>query len=394
MTPAYYDVTVTNPDTTSDVLEDGFRVKYALPDPPFELETESNILTRMLADTVGNWDKRQGSFYRDLISPVAFEIARIYENANILLQMIFAQTTTGTYLSMVGEQFGLLRNPAVKATGQVTISGTNGTVIPAGTKFSTTVVDLASAPAIEFESTEAGTIAGGSVTVDIIAVEAGEAGNVESTKINNINTYISGVTTISNASATTGGAEEETDADYRQRLLEFVRNPVAGGNKADYVTWAKEVDGVGDAFCEPLWNGPGTVRVVIIDTDGDIPDQALIDEVQAYISPTAGTGEGKAPIGADVTVAAPSAVNINVTVTVTVKSGYNAATVKTNVQTNLQNFIKDLNIGDDVKYTAIGNVIFDTEGVDDYSALTVNGGTANIAISSTQKAKPNTITVN
>jgi len=393
ITPGIYDVTLTNPDTTEDTLEDAYRVKYTLPDPPFDLETEANIITRMLANTVGNWDKRQGSFYRDLISPVAFEIARIYENANILLQMIFPQTTSGNYLSLLGEQHGLLRNAAVKATGQITISGTDGTVIPAGTLFSTTVTDVASALAVEFESTASGTISGGTATVNIVAVEAGESGNVEAGKINNINTFISGVSSVSNASGTTGGAEEESDADFRERLLQFTRNPVAGGNKADYVTWALEVDGVGGAVCEPLWNGPGTVRVIIVDENGDIPNNSIVTAVQDYISPTSGTGEGKAPIGAEVTVEAPSTVNINVAVTVTVASGYNSAAVKAAVENNLEAFIKALPIGDDVKYTAIANVIFDTEGVDDYSSLQVNGGTANIAISATQKAKPNTLTV-
>ena len=70
--------------------------------------------------------------------------------------------------------------------------------------------------------------------------------------------------------------------------------------------WAKEVGGVGDAKCLPLWNGNGTVKVIIINSDKGVADSDLIERVAEHI-------EESRPIGAEVTVesAAPLVVNVN-----------------------------------------------------------------------------------
>lgn len=56
----------------------------------------------------------------------------------------------------------------------------------------------------------------------------------------------------------------ETDAEYLDRLLTYIRRPPAGGNKYDYEKWAKELDYVAQAWCFPLGQGLGTVDVVIL----------------------------------------------------------------------------------------------------------------------------------
>lgn len=78
----------------------------------------------------------------------------------------------------------------------------------------------------------------------------------------------------------------ESDAELLGRLLDYIRRPPAGGNKYDYVKWAMEVTNVKAAYCIPLGQGPGSVDVVIVSdpaTGSEIPNQALIDEVWAYI---------------------------------------------------------------------------------------------------------------
>lgn len=80
----------------------------------------------------------------------------------------------------------------------------------------------------------------------------------------------------------------ESDADLLDRLLADLREPAAGGNKADYVAWAKQVANVAAAWSYPLGNGMGTVDVLVLAnetlTGSEIPDQALLDEVHAYIA--------------------------------------------------------------------------------------------------------------
>ncbi len=82
----------------------------------------------------------------------------------------------------------------------------------------------------------------------------------------------------------TGG---ETDAALLERYLDYIRRPPAGGNKYDYVKWAKEVDDVRDAFCLPLYMGLGTVGLVVVANEATTgsaePDAALLAAVQAHI---------------------------------------------------------------------------------------------------------------
>ena len=79
----------------------------------------------------------------------------------------------------------------------------------------------------------------------------------------------------------------ESDAELLARLLDYIRRPPAAGNKYDYVKWALEVQGVDAAWCIPLGQGLGTTDLVIAadvaTTGSEIPTQALLDTVRAYI---------------------------------------------------------------------------------------------------------------
>lgn len=101
----------------------------------------------------------------------------------------------------------------------------------------------------------------------------------------------------------------ETDTAYLARLLEHIRHPPAGGNKSDYVAWAKEIDNVADAYCYPLAQGLGTVDVVIVanetNTGSEVPsshatligtatstgDLKLIDSAAAFLTSEAQKGD-------------------------------------------------------------------------------------------------------
>jgi len=67
----------------------------------------------------------------------------------------------------------------------------------------------------------------------------------------------------------------ETDSSLLARLLEYIRRPPAGGNKYDYVKWAKAIDNVVAAYCYPLAQGLGTVDVVVVaneaNTGSEVP---------------------------------------------------------------------------------------------------------------------------
>jgi len=84
----------------------------------------------------------------------------------------------------------------------------------------------------------------------------------------------------------------ETDPSLLARLLEYIRRPPAGGNRYDYVKWAKAIDNVADAYCYPLAQGLGTVDVVIVANEANTGAEA--PSSHATLSGTAtSTGELK-----------------------------------------------------------------------------------------------------
>lgn len=239
---------------------------------------------------------------------VVYVVARVLAGAvhglygflSFMAQQLFADTATTTYLERKASEYAITRLAATPATGNVTATGTNGVVIPAGT-----VVRRSDGTAY-VTGTDA-TIAGGSATVGLTALVAGAAGNADSGIILALGSPIAGVT--SNVTVTSdglvGGTDQEADAGLRTRYLARVQAAPQGGSAADYITWAMSVDGVTRAWVFPAELGPGTVTVRFVrDNDGTgtaiIPDSGEVAAVQAVI-------DTLRPVTATPTVAAPIA---------------------------------------------------------------------------------------
>ena len=122
----------------------------------------------------------------------------------------YPSTAQGNQLSNVVQYNGIERQDATPSTVTVTLSGVAGTVIPQGSKASTTDTGA-------LFSTDAGIILSG--TGDDITMTSDEDGEIEAAAgtLTNIETPIFGWTAVTNASAAVIGREEETDAELRER---------------------------------------------------------------------------------------------------------------------------------------------------------------------------------
>jgi len=170
------------------------------------------------------------------------------------------------------------------------------------------------------------------------------------------------------------GADEESDEALYNRFLEEKNSPATSGNMSDYKRWAKEVAGVGDVKVIPIWNGPGTVKVIIIDSTKRAASTELIDNVYEHI-------EDVRPIGATVTIVSGKEKNINVTATVTLANGYNIGQVQIAFKELLINYFSSIAFRDTyVSYARIGNLLLETPGIGDYANLLINNSTANIIL--------------
>lgn len=352
----------------------------------YETETIDAIHQRMLDASPSDIDKREGSITWDLTKPAAIELSLLYAQLDDVLRKGFADTALANgyseYLEKRTAEMGITRKPAVKATGQVTFTGPDGTVIPSGTRVSTNDITP-----IYFVTTASGTINGGSITVNAEAEVGGANGNVAAGKITIVTGDLSGVVSVINSAPFNGGVDAESDQALYERYIERIQKPATSGNANQYVQWAKEVAGISDAKCYPIWNGPGTVKVVLLDTDKTAPDAAKIQEVADYI-------ESVRPIGATVTVVGATEVPINVSATLTLANGKTLADAQTEIETGIRDYLKSLAFVDPiVRYTQIGSIISNAPSVIDYSGLTVNGGTANIQVNDGEVAVLGSVTL-
>ena len=352
-----------------------------------EEQVFEDILQRMLDRMPSELDKSEGGPIYSTQAPAAMEMTLFAICAKMVLDWGFTQTTYGEYLNRKGQEVGVPRRPAISAVGILTVTGEAGTVIPEGTHVSTHSTD--NAPAVFFKTTQEAEIGlDGSVDVPIEAVEPGASGNVAADAIILLAEPVPGVTAVINNEATTGGLDEEDDESYRNRILEAADKDEGDGNISDYEIWAKEVPGVGYVLVVPLWQGPNTVRVVILDQDGNIPSANLVDAVQEYLDPgRRGSGEGRAPIGDKVTVQAPTEVELFITIpSLVVESGYTAEQAKENLITAARMYIISVSPGGIIRIKDLEAAIAAAPGVLDFGDILINGLRENVKLAVDEKA--------
>ncbi|EES73835.1 baseplate J-like protein [Paenibacillus sp. oral taxon 786 str. D14] len=341
-------------------------------------QTEERIMQRMLERVPSDMDKSEGSFIWDAEAPVAFMLAEAATWAQQLLARGFASTTYGEYLDLRAAEHGVTRRPAVAATGMVQFTGEPGKTVPAGTIVATPADEYSAEASMEYETTAAVTLDENGVgTAPIRALVPGRAGVVPAGVIQVMATPVSGLTAVTNPEATRGGADIESDELLLERFFSQVRNQGTSGNKAQYLKWAGEVPGVGGAQVEPLWQGPGTVGIYLLDADKRAANEEIVAAAQAYIDPTQdGQGEGVAPAGAIVTVMAAEEVPIDIRVKLTLASGVTMDEVKKKIEDGVRAYLKQLAFVDPlVRFTRIAAILLDIPPIIDYAELTVNGNT-------------------
>ena len=302
----------------------------------FEAETRAVILER-LKEYYAEFKQTdvsmvEGTFSFDTLAANAKEFEKAYAEMDLIVDAAFPRTSWGKYLDYLAEELaGLERRDATAAIVVLTISGTAGATVPKGSLFATE-------NGVNFATDDDAVLQdSGMAEVNATAQAAGAGGNVAAGAINTIPVSIYGVSGVTNAAAAHDGYEEETDDSLLDRLL---------ANK-------------------------------------DTPSEELLQEVRDVI-------DANAPIGATVTVVAPTLKTIDIAMKVTKGVGNEEAIksvltsyFKSNVFGTDYTNAETLNQSVTISYAQIGRIILDnsaTTGVEDYAGMTINGGTENIVV--------------
>lgn len=338
---------------------------------PFISRYQEEILTELQSYSQLDLSKIEGSFEWDVLSSNALEFAKMEAELAECYNNAFAHTASNEYLDMHAAHRGIIRKPALKAVGELEITG-NGT-IREGSLFQTDA-------GVKFVAVSETKVVGTTV-IEIEAVDAGAQGNVAANTIIRIPMSIPGIRSCNNPAKTHDGYDVEDDDTLRERFLFAVRYPAASGNCAQYQQWATSIPGVGTARCIPCYKGRGSVQVVIVDSNFQEASSVLIQEVYNYIY---------TEMPADVAeLSVISAKTIPVNINAKIKGVLNFDAFKTAVLKYFTDLVKETVVTPTLQYggragyvsiAQIGHLIITAgEAVDyDHETLLLNGNAANV----------------
>lgn len=355
----------------------------------FEEQTFNTIQKRMLNNVADTYDKREGSIVFDALGPAALEFAEAYLMANAILQEAFATTADRKFLIMRAAEFNITPKEATYAI----VKAQFNKAVDIGTRFKSgdiafTVTSLLDDSAHTYKMT---------------CETAGTAGNYASGNIIPVNT-IQGLTSAVIVGVITPGQDEEDTETFRKRYFSAMKSNAYGGNSADYREKVTALDGVGGVKVYRCWNGGGTVKCVVLDSEYNIPAADFITDLQKQIDPPEGAGQGYgiAPIGHTVTVAAATGTTITVTAKVTPASGTKLADIKDNIDSTISAYLLTLrqswcNQSEKefiaVRPSAIMVKVLSVTGVSDISDITVNGSSATVNLATDAVPLMGTVTL-
>lgn len=352
-------------------------------------QTYRNLLQRMLGRVPDIYDKRDGSPIPTSLGPAAYALEEAYLALNQVQRAAFIQTAVGSDLDLLALIAGLTRYPASAAVRL----GIFDAEIPIGSRFST----INGGDSINFMATAAATVEEpqeGDHYYQLTAETPGTIGNDYAGPILPINT-IPGLGSAQIQDILVPGDDTETDDDFRERIVEALNERPFGGNIASYRQFVPSIDGVGAVQVYPTWNGGGTVKLSILGSDWLPASETLVENVQTAVDPppNQGLGLGTAPIGATVTVVAPTALTVNVSATLTLASGYQIGQVQQPIQDAIEAYLLsvrqewDTNVStDNVAYAAdvyvarVTAAIVGVTGVVNATNVQLNGSTADLEL--------------
>ena len=362
----------------------------------------SDMVTAIQGAAATLVDTSIGSILRSIVESVAAVILWLQGLILQLLATTRAATSNASDLDSWMADYGLTRLAAVAASGSVTFSRFTPTlqaVVPIGAKVQTADGTQTYAVTVDTTNPAYSSAQGGyvlvvntaSVTVPVLAQTHGSAGNAAPGFINTITTSISGVDTCANALQFTTGADAETDAAFRIRFIAYVANLSKATKSAIGFAISSIQAGVSWQIVENLTYAGAAASdyfYVIVDDGTGNPSSAFLTAATKAVDATR-------PVTSTFNVFAPVIVTANVALTMTAATGYSHATLASTIQTAIQAYIDGLGVGQALEYSRIIQVAYDaTAGIQNITATTLNGGTADLSCTFQQRIMPGTITVN
>lgn len=348
----------------------------------YEDKTYEVLLESALARVTNAIDKREGSLVMNGVAPSMAELAQLYIGIDFVLNATFIMTAPREFLIKRAAD----RNMAPKEATTAIHRAEFNIEVEAGTRFSCEDLNFV---VTERMSAEYDTGTGLSHMVQ--CETPGIVSNGYSGALIPIE-YVNGLTHAELKEVLIPGEDEEDTEVFRARVLNSMRSKAFGGNQADYIEKAMEIDGVGAVKVIPTWNDNispaslipatavqswitttlaststpsavktwltsirdaavahkltvgGTVKLIIMGANNTLPSPTLVSTVQTAFDPVqnAGEGVGLAPIGHVVLVSGVAAQTVNISTSLTFITGWTFANAKTQIEEAIDNYFASL----------------------------------------------------
>lgn len=334
----------------------------------FEERTFEAIRDEILELIPDTLDKREGSVIYSATVYIAPKMAELYSYLDVFMNLVFADTVVGENLTRLAAQFGVYRKTATSSVRYAVIEDTTGERldVPIGSRF--TIDDLLftaisrSSPGYYLLQAEQTGTESNNVMGELLPLEP-----------------IENLGSVTFANVQTPAIDDESDESLRNRLTIRVQKQATSGNAFHYEQWALSVPGVGGAKVIPLWNGPNTVKVILLSEERTPVNGSIVIAARDLI-------ESERPIGAEVSVVSAATKLINVTASLTLAPGATLGDVIAQFNEGLEEYLSSVAFVTNevtgepelIRYTRIANILLDLPPIIDFTNLVVNGGTANI----------------
>lgn len=344
-----------------------------------------------------------GSVLRSLLEAQASAVMWLQVLIADTLEASRAGTARGGDLDTWMADFSLVRMPAAKAVGDITLarSSTLGDVsVPVGTRVRTTTTGLiflitadpghaswnVDTSSYVLRSRE------DSITVPIMAEKEGASGNVLAGAITLLSSSVAGIDTVTNDQPTVGGMDPENDAAFRRRFVDYL----SSRSKATIGAIAFAIQSVRQGILFRIYDGvdlagqpqPGHF-VVVVDDGTRSPTEHTIAAVAKAI-------DDIRPVGSTFSIVPPSIYECNVTCSVTLAAMdiAMATQVRTAAAQGIRRYLLQLGIGDMVPITRIAQIIYSSDNrIMNVSNLRINGSDLDVSPGPRGAVVPNQVIV-
>lgn len=341
-------------------------------EPIFDDNTFENVLERNLDRIPDEFDKREGSVIYDAIAPMAIEISLLYSYLDFLFKNAFGDTANRYWLIERAKERGIEPYKATKAV----IIGRFDAKLNIGDRF---FIDDIYYTVSKLQKEEKELF-----FYELICNEEGSIGNIEGGKLTPTRT-IRNLNLAEIYKLAILGEDEEDTEDFRERYFETIKSIAYGGNIDDYRKKVKAIDGVGLVKVIPVWNGGGTVKLIITDSEFKEPTSELISKVQEIIDPIPfhQKGVGVAPIGHYVTVVGAKSKKINITCEILKSRDSNLEEIKREIEKDVEEYFKNqrkiwssyekvdssIYVENDIRLAKITSIVLNVADVIDYDTI-------------------------